>query len=254
MISVSPFYTTSKRIKPFISQDLQVVINHPIRFLVSGSIAHGYPEPLLVDLCNVVLTAQDAGVLQKQQSHIATQCESLVRNLARVGIIALVDEATGYQEIRAQRALATILEKYIAEALQPWTKTFPYTFYEQIYRLRGWPGFPPPGKGGPGPRVMAHYTTNFVYERLAPGVLDEFRKKNPTQPATKTRKHKHHQWFTPDFGHPQMKEHSAAVTALMCAAPNWGQFQHVLDKPSRIGIIPCRCPSTRREPNDTATG
>ena len=72
------------------------------------------------------------------QLHIAAQA-ILIRGLATIGVIALVDEATGYQEIRARRALATILEKFIAEKLQPWTKTFPYEFYE-LYKLKGWSG------------------------------------------------------------------------------------------------------------------
>jgi len=64
----------------------------------------------------------------------------LLRGFAEVGVIALVDEATGYQRIREEKALATILEKYMARELQPWTRTFPYEFYELIYRLRKWPG------------------------------------------------------------------------------------------------------------------
>ena len=48
-----------------------------------------------------------------------------MRGLARVGIIALVDEATGFQRIREERALATILEKFIAKEIQPWAMTFP---------------------------------------------------------------------------------------------------------------------------------
>jgi hypothetical protein len=41
-----------------------------------------------------------------RRSNIADQCEALVRGFARVGIIALVDKATGYQKDRARDALA----------------------------------------------------------------------------------------------------------------------------------------------------
>ena len=93
---------------------------------------------MLVDLCEAVLAARSAGRLQKQQEHVARRAEILIRGFARIGIIALVDEATGYQEIRERRALATILEKFIAKELQPWTRTFPYEFYQLIYKLKGW--------------------------------------------------------------------------------------------------------------------
>ena len=64
----------------------------------------------------------------------------------------------------------------------------------------------------------------FVYERVAPGVLEELRARNPILP-TGSRRNRHYQWFTPDLGHPKLKEHLAAITALMRAAPNWENFK-----------------------------
>lgn len=131
----------------------------------------------------------------------------------------------GYQEIRAKNALADILEKFIADKLQQWTKTFPYEFYKQIFRLKRWPG----PDGAKRPSIIGLYTNDIVYARIAPGVLAELRKKNPTL-LNGYRKNKHHQWFTPDPGHHKLKEHLAAVTALMRAAANWGQFQRSLNR------------------------
>ena len=88
-----------------------------------------------------------------------------MRGLATVGVIALVDEATGYQRIRVERALATILEKFIAKDLQPWTKTFPYEFYERIFKLKGWP-MP---DGAKRPSVIGKYTNDYVYRHHSSG-------------------------------------------------------------------------------------
>ena len=142
-----------------------------------------------------------------------------------VGIIALVDEATGYQRIREERALATILEKFIAQELQPLTKTFPYAFYEQIFRLKGWPG----PDGVKRPSVIGHYTNDFVYSRLAPGVLEELKRLNPTLPSGR-RRNRHYQWFTPDQGHPDLIKHLEGVMALMRASPNWDTFIRNLER------------------------
>ena len=219
-------FIAGRAISPFISNDLRAVITDPIRFRPStGGMAYGYPATLMVDLCNSVLAARDAGVLQKQQAHIAHQADILIRGLATVGIIGLVDEATGYQEIRAKRALATILEKFIAKELQPWTRTFPYEFYELIYRLKGWSG----PDGHKRPPLIGLYTNQIVYERLAPGVLDELKRRTPRLPSG-NRPHKFFQWFTPDFGHPKLKEHLAGVMALMRASPNWTAFQRNLKR------------------------
>ena len=118
-------FVASKSINPFISNELNSVIKNPIKFQppTGGRIAYGYSAIILVDICNAVLSARDAGALHSQQQHIAERCDLLVRALAKVGIIALVDEATGYQRIRAERALATILEKWITNDVQKWTST-----------------------------------------------------------------------------------------------------------------------------------
>ena len=218
-----PFFLRSARLRPFISKEL-IMSTHPIIFrLTSGQITVGYNALLLPQICEVYLGARAAGRLYQSQLHIASRAEVLIRGLATVGVIALVDEATGYQQIREKRALATILERIIAKDLQPWTKTFPYEFYLEIIRLKGWPNIYAIKR----PSVVGHYTNDIVYERIAPGLLEELRNVNPTLP-TGRRKHRHHQWFTPELGHPLLKEHLAAVSALMRAAPNWNAFQRSL--------------------------
>ena len=121
--------------------------------------------------------------------------------------------------------LLQFLEKFIAEELQPWTKTFPYEFYKQIFRFERLAGTAWSKK----PSVIGRYTNDFVYDRIAPGVLDELRRLTPKTPKG-YRRNKFFQWFTPDFGHPKLKEHLAAVIALMRAAPNWTVFKRSLSR------------------------
>ena len=137
-----PQFMASKAISSFVSKELMPALKSPVIFKnpVGGGNAYGCPATLLVEVCTSILAANDAGALKQNQEHIAQRCEILIRGLATVGIIALVDEATGYQRIRAERALATILERFISKELQPWTKTFPYEFYQLIYKLKGWAG------------------------------------------------------------------------------------------------------------------
>ena len=222
-----PNLLSSRGVSKFVSKELELALNSPILFKnpVGGGNAYGYPATLLPDICEAVLEARRAKTLAAAHMEIAQRCELLVRGIARVGIIALVDEATGYQDVRARRALATILEEFIAKELQPWTRTFPYEFYEEIFRLKAWPG----PQGGNRPSVIGHYTNDIVYNRLAPGVLDELRKLNPVQPNG-NRRNRHHQWFTPDIGHPKLKEHLAAVIALMKASDNWESFKASLQR------------------------
>lgn len=126
-----------KALKPFISREI-LEKSRPITFaLPRGGRASGYNAELLPAVCEIYLKAREAGVLPSNQMHVAQQAELLVRGLARVGIIALVDEATGYQEVRAKTSLVEILEAFIASELQPWVSTFPDDFYSELFRLRG---------------------------------------------------------------------------------------------------------------------
>ena len=77
------------------------------------------------------------------QEHIGASADILMRGLAHVGIIALVDEATGYQVVREREELHHILEAYINQELLPWSKTFPDGYYQELFRLRGWEYSPP---------------------------------------------------------------------------------------------------------------
>lgn len=221
-----PRFFTSNTLKPFIPEDVMKMLANPIPFTTpKGREAFGYPAIVLPRICEVVLSAHDKGKLLKSQQHIVTQCSLIMRGLAMVGIIALVDEATGYQRIRGERALAIILEKFIAKELQPWTKTFPYEFYQGIYKLKGWDG----PYGNRRPAVIGRYTNDIVYKRLAPSVLEELQRKNPVLPRGH-RATTHHQWLTPELGHPKLKEHLAAVIAYMNASKDWAQFIRRLNR------------------------
>lgn len=220
-----------RAIKPFIDSKLEVAITHPLKFLGVGSRAanptSGYEATILLKICEAVLDARDAKNLKtEQEKRYASFCDVLVRAFAHIGIIALVDEATGYQEIRDREALQALLDRYLEKELAAWAKRFPDEFYKQMFRLKGWQW---KGIAINRPSVVGRYTNDIVYERLAPGILDELQKRNPTDQKGQ-RKHKHHQWLTEDVGHPALAQHLHAVIGLMRASATWDQFQRLLNR------------------------
>lgn len=221
-------FAAGKAISPFISKDLAIMIKSPVRFQAptGGLLATGYEATILADLCDAVLAARKAGVLLRQQEHIAHQCEILVRGFARVGIIALVDEATGYQKDRAADSLARILEAFIAKELQPWVKTFPADFYEQLFRLRGLDYRKDSPKR---PQYFGLLTTDIVYRRLAPGVLEELRRVSEKSDNGKA-KHKLFQKLTQNVGYPKLREHLGSVVTLMKLSDDYNEFRLKLDR------------------------
>lgn len=165
-------------------------------------------------------------LLTKQQLPIAKKCEILVRGLAQVGIVALVDEATGYQEVRDRLALQAILDAYLRKELAAWAKRFPDEFYREMFRLRGWPW---ERLSVSRPSIVGKFTNDLVYERLAPGVLEELQRLNPKDDRGR-RKSRHHQWLTEDVGHPALAQHLHAVIGFMRASSTWDQFYRLIQR------------------------
>ena len=220
-----PVFLSAENLKPFFPIDLDVN-SKPILFTDGDSQMIGYRAELLPDVCDIFADAERAGVLRKNQMHIADACRLVSRGLTRVGIIGLIDEATGYQHTRAANALAKILETYIAKELQPWVYTFGNEFYQQLFRLRGLDYQKDNVKR---PQYFGHLTNDIIYRRLAPGVLDEIKRTEPKLPSGR-RKGAIHQRLDPDHGHPKLREHIASVTTIMVLSDDYPDFLAKLDR------------------------
>jgi hypothetical protein len=131
-----PAFLTAKNLKPFISKELEVTSSQVEFMALNGQRAFGYPAELLRLVCEVYLDAKEEGVLTKNQEHVAKQAKIIHRGLAHVGIIALVDEATGYERDKERNDLARILKAFVAKELQKWLPTFDLEFYELMCDIR----------------------------------------------------------------------------------------------------------------------
>lgn len=220
-----PVFLEAKNLKPFIDKELSTVPTARNFRTTKGAIGEGYSADLLPKVCNIYLEARDAGnVLTSAQKAVATKADILMRGLATVGIIALIDEATGYQDTRDRIALQRILQKYISKELMEWQKRFPDVFYEEMFRLRQWQWR---GRSVNPPQLVGKLTNDIVYDRLAPGVLHELKKREPKN-SKGNRSHRLHQWLTIDVGDPKLQEHLISVITLMRASANWASFKRLL--------------------------
>lgn len=220
--SLLPPIISAANLGPFIKAPLRERLAGPVEFrgMHGGRVSHGYEAEILPQMCDVLLDARAAGVLRKSQLHIAAAAELMMRGFAHVGIVALIDEATGYQAERARDELHKILEQYISKELLPWTKKFPDEFFEQIYRVHGW-------KYQAGqtqrPGYVGLFINRFVYEQLPDGVLDELRRKNP--PVNGHRRHKHFQLLSAHTGNPHLDRQIVATTTILKIADNKDDFK-----------------------------
>lgn len=225
-----PFFLAAEQLRPFISEDLMVSTT-PIMFrLRSGQRSVGYGAELLPMVCEVYLKFRDACVGERKEvpktfRHIVAACDALMRGLAHVGIVALVDEATGYQETRDRLALQAILDAFLRKEFAAWAKRFPDEFYEGIFKLRGWEW---KGRKVNPPQAVAHYTKDLVYARLAPGILKQLEERNPMTESGR-RKGKHHQLLTEEVGHPALAQHLYALMGFQRISSTWDQFMMNVD-------------------------
>jgi hypothetical protein len=224
-----PAFLAAKNLEPFIPDELRKIWA-PVPFKsqggYGGNIAFGYRAEILPMVCNVFIDADEAGVTTKRQKPTVERCRLLVRGLAVVGIVALVDAATGFEEVRDSVALRQILEQYISPKLLPWQKTFPDQFYEELFRLRGWQYRPLSVKR---PQLVGKLTKDLVYERLAPGVLQVLEELTPRKENGKLEHHLHRH-LTPEEGRVALERHLHTVTAMMRGSATWNGFKRLLNR------------------------
>jgi len=225
-----PFFLQAEALRPFISDDLKMSTT-PVFYRTSGGgKGVGYDARIMPQVAEVYLRFRDAviaarGEVPARYRHIITAADVLMRGLAELGIIALVDEATGFQRDRTNDALQRILEEFIAKELRPWVHTFPSDFYANLFRLRG---LQYPGDSVKRPQYFGHLTNNIIYDRLAPGVLDELRKTTPRKPNGRLQHH-YHRRLSEDIGHPKLREHLASVVTVMKLSRDYDDFMQKLD-------------------------
>jgi hypothetical protein len=222
-----PRYVSANYLEPFISDDIRLKLLNPIHYKSkSGSIARGIEATLLPEICDIWLKARESGTLPKEKEKTAKVAEILLKGFAHIGIIGLIDEATGYQEVKDKLDLQKILDKYLLAEQAKWAKRFPDEFYELMFKLKGWQW---KGMQVNRPSIVGKYTNDLVYERLAPGLLAELKRLNPPDEQGR-RKSKHQQWLTEDIGHPALQRHLSMLVGFERVSANWGMFYRMVQR------------------------
>jgi len=219
-------FLAAKNLQPFISDELRAM-DTPIRYKTpTGQRPFGYQADMLPLVCETYMDAEDAGKLNRTQIPIARAARILYRGIARVGMAALVDEATGYQEVRARHELQAILSAYVQAELQPWVKAFPDEFFREIYRLHGWEYKPGTSKRTP---YTGRLINKYVYEQLPAGVLEELQRLNPRN-VNGNRSRRHHQHLTADTGNTHLDKQISTVTTLLRISKDLPEFEVLFER------------------------
>jgi P63C domain len=220
-------YLSQKSLKPFIYKEKNPEHFDPVVCYIGGTKTHGYEATILVDICDAFLEARKSTHLSPRQKIIADQCEILVRSFAKVGIIALIDEATGYQKER-EETLQAILKLYISEEILKWQKTFHNEFYEQIFRLWNLP-FTPENMNKR-PSFIGILTNKLIYENLPKGsfVLEKLKEKTPKTKGGHLR-YRLHQSLT-EMGREELKKAIYTLVAYARISKDKNKFLRLMEE------------------------
>lgn len=222
-----PAILYGKAINPFITKETLEKTTPVIFRQRNGVKAYGFRAELLPEVCEVYLKARDAGVLPANQRHVADQAYMLIRGLAHVGIIALVDEATGFQYDRPRRDLEEQLKKFLSESLRRWVQTFPTAYFKHLCRLRNVELRPDMKL----PQYFGHLTNNLVYRRIAPGLLMQLKERRA---ARGSRSNKLHPWLSLEVGVPELLLHLGTVITVMKQHTDYEKFERALNEVAPI--------------------
>ena len=223
-------YIAVKALEPFINKDLILERLVPFRLLeVEGldKAVKGLPHDLMIELCQGFVAALQASLrpdspypkLTERQQQMAMQASIFLSACAKVGLEALIDEATGYQYERAEDALQVKLRAFIADELRAWEKTFPDELWAEFGRLTGWQG-----TLHARPKWWGKLVIELIYDTLDPDVA-KYLKENRPPPGIK--------WFqqlTDNYGARQLVSRCYEVIGMSKECTNMRELRDKVAK------------------------
>jgi hypothetical protein len=157
-----PAFLASESLRPFLSNDLVATLQTPLTWTTKRqTVARGYEATVLPDICNVLINAFWAGALRPSQHRMAEAARAL-QGFAKVGIIAIVDEVTGYQRDRHAQELQRLLSLYLEPWFTPWMRRFPNGLWTEIAELYRKP-IPTDQRRA---RYMGRFVAQYIYAFL----------------------------------------------------------------------------------------
>ncbi|MBI5838354.1 MAG: hypothetical protein HZB25_14035 [Candidatus Eisenbacteria bacterium] len=193
-----------------------------VTFMVPGgqSPSRGYEASYLVEVAAAYVDARDEGRLKADQESLAKHADAITRSLARLGIVAQIDAATGFEQVRLKRMLQLELQAFIARDLQEWALTFPEEFWSELARLEGI-RYAPRSR----PLRWGSYVMLFVYDAIDQDVQSRLKVSRPDLHVRAD----HLRWLE-EFSKEHLNRHLRKVAETMSQCRNLAEFQSKMDR------------------------
>lgn len=226
-----PAFMDAKNLQSYINQEFMGLIK-PIEYFDGKSEKVGYNARIITKMCKMYLDARRDGVLTSKQLHLAEKSEILQSAFADLGVITLIDEATGFQRDRSHDALRLLLERYISEGMRRWIKTFPDSFFRELDKLYD----NETTKSQKRPQYYGNFINRYVYDPIEHGYIKQ--KLDALNITDKgKRKARFHQWLS-DEGKQVLTRQIGRVEMLMELCPDIDAFKKAAIKQKKVSIAP----------------
>src|SRR5579863_1691583 len=182
----------------------------------------GISAEAYIEICRAYVAAHEANALKtERQKVIALKAAMFLAACAKVGLIAMIDEATGYQYERASDALQFKLKLFLAEEMRKWEKTFHDQLWEQFGRLTNWTG-----SIHSRPKYWGNLVMELIYEYLDADVAQWLRENAPKPMKGQN----YHQWMSQQYGLKKLIEHIWKIIGIASTCQTLDELRRKLHK------------------------
>lgn len=211
-------YVGVRSLHPYIKAD--EITSKIVEFGIPGNpiTAKGITAETFLDICSAYVSALAEGApLTEKQMSTAINCSILISACAKTGLIALIDEATGYQYVRESDTLQVKIRAFISDELRAWEKTFPDELWEEFGRLTGWSG-----SLQHRPKYWGKLVLELIYDALDPDVAQYLKENKPAPRHGRN----YHQWFTEEYGVNRLVTHINQITGIAKTCSTMDELRH----------------------------
>jgi hypothetical protein len=208
-----------KKLGSVIPEDLRAKFdNHIVFMTLNGDLAHGYEGTALIELCDAIWEARKQGKLTKTQEFLGVQAEIIMRASAKIGIIALIDEATGFILDKRREQYRELFQQFVKDEFTAWQKEFPDEFFNMLYRLYNFKRNPVANRH---PQFFGKFIRRYIYTPLANSngaILEMLDEKNPVIYTNGGRRYKLFQYLSDVIGVGAFRSHLWKTIGIGSAA------------------------------------
>jgi hypothetical protein len=178
----------------------------------------------LIDLCGALIDAEPD--LLPSQKFLAKQAEIIIRAAAKVGIVALIDEATGFIEDKRREEYLEFWKQCVRDEARRWEQPeFPDDLFDVFYKTYGLKRVNPDSSRHP--KFFSKLIRKYVYQPLLNSngaILELLDEKNPVVYANGGRRYKLWQFLTEEVGLPAVRAQIWQVVGIGKGARNKTQL------------------------------